>query len=72
MQLEECYGSTNLILAPLLKALQVFWSQKGPTTWPRAGLLSPPFLFMLLLFSALDTLISFFILSAHPTPSWVD
>ena len=30
VQLEECYGSTNLILAPLLKALQGLLISEGP------------------------------------------
>lgn len=40
--------------------------------WPRDRPLSPPFLFMLLLFSALYTLISSFMLPVHPTWGWVD
>lgn len=54
------------------KPSRVFWSQKDPTTWPRDRPLSPPFLFMLLLFSALYTLISSSMLPVHPTWGWVD
>ena len=71
VQLEECYGSTNLILAPLLKALQGLLISEGPHPVAQ-GQTPPPFLFMLLLFSALYTLISSFMLPAHPTWGWVD